>query len=275
MPLKKDRDYSSLDDPEICRVLFHPRPQISTPGVQTAGEELEIPVAPRVAVGACFHMTHRTNATILFFHGNGEIVADYNDLGPMYNNLGLNFLAVDYRGYGRSGGSPTASTMMADCHPIFRFCKAWLDEHSYTGPLLVMGRSLGSASAIELAAEATYPIHGLVVESGFAFTGPLLRLLGIPWTHHEFSQERDFGNLEKMKTIDVPTLVIHAENDHIIPYSEGQALYDACPAADKRLLKIENADHNSIFMVGLSKYLGAVKSLVESLSLSPGGKSVT
>ena len=45
--------------------------------------------------------------SILFFHGNGEIVADYDDLGPLYNRMGINFLAADYRGYGRSTGRPT------------------------------------------------------------------------------------------------------------------------------------------------------------------------
>ncbi|MCK7515883.1 MAG: lysophospholipase [Desulfobacterales bacterium] len=84
---------------------------------------------------------------ILFFHGNGEIVDDYDDLGPFYNRLGINFLAVDYRGYGNSTGKPTTSAMLADCHVIFKFVNDWLREKGYTGALIVMGRSLGSASA--------------------------------------------------------------------------------------------------------------------------------
>lgn len=52
--------------------------------------------------------------TLLFFHGNGEIVEDYDDIAQIYLKLGINFLPVDYRGYGRSTGSPTVTAMMRD-----------------------------------------------------------------------------------------------------------------------------------------------------------------
>jgi fermentation-respiration switch protein FrsA (DUF1100 family) len=128
-----------------------------------------------------------------------------------------------------------------------------------------MGRSLGSASALELVSHYKSSIDALIVESGFAHSGPLLRLLGINVDAMGFKEEAGFGNVDKIREFDRPTLVIHAEFDHIIPFSDGQALYDACPASDKTMLKIPGANHNDIFVRGLSEYMTAVKTLVEKL----------
>jgi fermentation-respiration switch protein FrsA (DUF1100 family) len=198
---------------------------------------------------------------LLFFHGNGEIVADYDEMGPLYNRMGINFLAVDYRGYGRSTGEPTITAMMRDCHLIFEFTLKWLKNKGYPGPLLGMGRSLGSASALELASHYKDRTSGLIIESGFAYAGPLLRLLGINPEAMGFKEEKGFRNLEKIKTWDKPALILHAELDHIIPFSDGEALYHACPAPDKTLLKVRGANHNDIFIRGFDDYMNAVKDL--------------
>ena len=121
----------------------------------------------------------KDDPTILFFHGNGEIVADYDEMGPIYNRLGINFLPVDYRGYGRSGGQPSITAMMQDCHKILRYVASWLPENGLHRTAALMGRSLGSASVLELAATYREKVAGLIIESGFAQAGPLLRLLGI------------------------------------------------------------------------------------------------
>ena len=256
-------DYSGLDRPEILTFLFNPRPEWGEAGSDNRGEDLLIPVETDVAVGARFHMTEKSAPNILFFHGNGEIVADYDDLGSSYNGIGINFLAVDYRGYGRSTGKPTITAMMRDCHLVFDFVKKWLLDRGYRGPLILMGRSLGSASALELAAHYKDQIDSLIVESGFAFSGPLLQLLGVNLRTINFSEEMGFGNLDKIQRFDRPTLIIHAELDHIIPFSDGQALYDASPSTDKTLLKIPNANHNDIFMRGFSEYMAAVGTLAQ------------
>ena len=107
-------DYSVLDRPEVLLFLFHPRTEPPGSAVQATRSErliavekdILIPVEEDVVIGARFHMAKRSGANILFFHGNGEIVADYDELGPVYNQLGMNLLAVDYRGYGRSTGNP-------------------------------------------------------------------------------------------------------------------------------------------------------------------------
>lgn len=262
MPHTAPVDYSLLDHPYVLASLFHPRPSYG-PSSSAAARDIVIPVAENAVIGGRFHITSQTGVNILFFHGNGEIVDDYDDLGPVYNQLGINFLAVDYRGYGNSTGSPTTSAMLADCHVIFKFVNGWLKDNGHSGVLIVMGRSLGSAPALELASHYPNTIAGLIIESGFAYTGPLLRLIGIDNDALGFQESQGVGNLEKIKTFAKPTLIIHAEFDHIIPFADGQALYDASPAMNKQLLKIPNANHNDILSLGIQQYMKAVKAFCE------------
>ncbi len=257
MTANQTPDPTVLDRPDVLMVLFHPRPE--PPGAYRGpARDLMIPVAADVAVGARFHLQAAGNPNLLFFHGNGEIVADYDELGPVYNAQGINLLAVDYRGYGRSGGQPSVAALLADSHAILTFTRQWLRDHHYGGPLILMGRSLGSAAVLELVATHPQQIDGLIVESGFAQAAPLLRLLGIDPDRIGFVEAQGFGNLDKIRTYEGPTLIIHAEFDHIIPYSEGEALFAASPASHKQLLQIPGANHNDIFLRGMSAYLEAV-----------------
>ncbi|MFZ5448011.1 MAG: alpha/beta hydrolase [Thermodesulfobacteriota bacterium] len=259
----RDMDYTALDVPEVLLRLFHPRPETSFAGMASSASDLLIPVADDAAVGARFHPGEPAAPTILFFHGNGEIVADYDELAPFYLRLGLNFFPADYRGYGRSTGSPTVSAMMEDCHKIFKFARKWLAQQGYSGPLLVMGRSLGSAPALELAASYPDQVSALIVESGFAFAGPLLQLLGVNLRAIGFQERAGFRNVDKIKAYPGPTLIIHAEHDHIIPLSDGQALYDASGARDKTMLTIPHANHNDILLQGFTEYMAAIKELAD------------
>jgi len=170
-------DYSKLDQPEVVQTIFHPRQETGfTPSLQNA-VDVDIPVDDGIQVHARFHVGSKEDPNILFFHGNGEIVSDYDEMGPYYNKHGMNFLAVDYRGYGRSTGSPTVSSVLCDAHIVFDTAKEWLTEAEHTGPLLIMGRSLGSAGAIELASSHSDDIAGVIIESGFATALPLLLTL--------------------------------------------------------------------------------------------------
>jgi fermentation-respiration switch protein FrsA (DUF1100 family) len=260
-----------LDRPEVLMHLFHPRGEY--PGTYRGpAEDAMIPVAADTRVGARFHMGASGNPNLLFFHGNGEIVADYDDLGPLFNRRGLNLLAVDYRGYGRSNGQPTVYDLLADSHAVFDYTRDWLAANDYGGPLILMGRSLGSAPALELAQAYPSDIDGLIVESGFARAVPLLRRLGIDTDRLGFQEPHGFGHLEKIGRYPGPTLIIHAELDHIIPCSDGQALWDASPAAHKRLLMIPGANHNDIFLRGMEAYLEALVELGRLCAAPSGGE---
>ncbi|MBW1799452.1 MAG: alpha/beta hydrolase [Deltaproteobacteria bacterium] len=259
-------DYSHLDRPEILMFLFHPRPEWGSSHDNGEDVDIMIPVEKDVVVGARFYPVNKKSPTILLFHGNGEIVADYQDIGLLYNQLGINFFPVDYRGYGRSSGQPTVTAMMRDAHVIFDNVRSWLQERHFDGRFMVMGRSLGSASALELASHYEKDIHGLIIESGFAYIRPLMQLLGIDMNALNICEDDGFRNFDKVKSYSGPVLIIHAERDHLIPYSEGQALYDASQARQKRILKIPKANHNDIFSRGLEVYMDAVRDFVAKIA---------
>jgi alpha-beta hydrolase superfamily lysophospholipase len=111
---EKIYDYSKLDQPEVLQILFHPRREAENMPPPANVFDSGIPVAAGVRIHARFHLAGREEPNILFFHGNGEIVSDYDDVGPFYTKTGMNFLAVDYRGYGKSSGSPSVTSMLQD-----------------------------------------------------------------------------------------------------------------------------------------------------------------
>lgn len=258
------KDYSVFDIPEVLQVLFHPRGDFGSLA-QTGSSDMTIAMGDGERIGARFHAAGKQDPILLFFHGNGEIASDYDDLAPMYTQMGINFMVFDYRGYGKSTGTPTVTHMMADCRVLFETGLKNLRDQGFTGKVIIMGRSLGSASALEIASAFPDGIDALIIESGFAYIMPLLSLLGLYRAVPGITEEAGPENSEKIKTIRVPTLIIHAEFDHIIPFSDGQTLYDNSGATDKTLLKIKEADHNTIFYAGIEAYMRAVLNLANKL----------
>lgn len=253
-----------IDSHAVLSVTFHPRKEWDAAG-HRGFEALDIPVEAGVTVGGRFYEAGANRPTLLFFHGNGEIVADYEDIATLYTRMGLNFMPIDYRGYGRSTGQPTIRAMLADARAIFTYARQWLSSRNYTGPIIVMGRSLGSASALEIASASPDEVAGLIIDSGFSDAVALLVRLGAPpppagFTDHELRQE------QKIAGYSGPTLIIHGTADFIIPCSDAEALYHASPSPSKRLIKIEGAGHNNLMMVGMQDYMTAVAELVESVA---------
>jgi pimeloyl-ACP methyl ester carboxylesterase len=256
--------YGKLDHPDILPVLFHPRPEQGLQAPEGA-VDYNIAVEEGIQIGARFFMAKKENPNILFFHGNGEIVEDYNSVGPIYNEHGLNFLAVDYRGYGRSTGTPTASAIMRDAHAIFKDVTQWLKDEGYSGPMLVMGRSLGSACAIELMAAFGDDIKGLIIESGFARTVLLLNTLGVD-THALGITEADgFKNIQKIEQVSKPTLQIHGRYDQIISVMSAELLQVHCAARSKEYHMIPGADHNNILIQAGKYYFELIKQFTNKI----------
>ncbi len=254
-----------LDGPEVSQYLFYPRASWQSPVSQENVRDVMIPVEADVSIGARYHIFDKQAPSILFFHGNGEIVEDYEDIAFLYSRIHINFLPVDYRGYGFSTGQPSVSAMLRDAHTVFTYTRKWLGLNECTGPFIVMGRSLGSASALELAESYPDLIDGLIIESGFAHSQTILNLVGVDMKRSGISESEAFRHIEKIGRFQKPTLIIHAELDQILPFQDGKDLYEASGASRKQLLQISGADHNSIFMVGISDYMKAVAGFVQGL----------
>ena len=144
-------DYSPLDAPEISMNSFYPRQGWTHPadGVQ----DYTINVGDDIGLSCRFFPAGSSAPTILFFYGNGETAIDYNSIAPLYNQIGVNFFVADYRGYGKSGGSPSFTTMLTDASTVLEAMSIVLGASGYNGPVFVMGRSMGRPSAFELAAK--------------------------------------------------------------------------------------------------------------------------
>ena len=228
-----EKGVEMLDRLEIIERLFFPRRESSREGIPANGMNHVIRVAQGISIGCRFYQARSDGPNILYFHGNGETAPDYDYVAPVYSERGLNLFVTDYRGYGMSDGSPTSSSMIKDAHPIFEGFVAFLRNLGHTGDLFVMGRSLGSAPAIEVAYHYQKQLKGLIVESGFAGARNQLARLGATYLLRDVANPVGFGNDLKIKEVVIPTLIIHGEGDEIIPAEEGRALYEFSGASKK------------------------------------------
>lgn len=258
-----------LDRPEVVRVLFHPRPEAEWLRASRGVRPVAFEVEAGIYVGGRLHPAGAEAPLLLFFHGNGEIAADYDDIAPFYTRTGITLLVIDYRGYGRSSGTPTVSTLLSDAVSVFQSLDRLFKQNALDpSSLFVMGRSLGSAAAIEVAIHAEKLIDGMIIESGFADTFGLLARIGGIKPPQEADQADGFTNLAKISQVSLPTLIIHGQNDMLIPYTEGQQLYEQSPAAQKQFLLIPGAGHNDIMFAGREAYFKAIKEFTRP---APGG----
>jgi hypothetical protein len=248
----------SIDHALVLAMVFHPRRDMGPSRDDERVRDFLFPVEEGVAIGARMYISEHRDPVVLFFHGNGEIASDYDDIAPLFADRGMNLLVADYRGYGRSTGTPTLSGMVRDAREVFDAARAMLAANGFTGALWIMGRSLGSAPAIEVANHCSGSLAGLIVESGFADTVGLLGRVGIPVQTIPLPPEWAHLNLDSIRHVTLPTLVIHGEWDEIIPVSDGKALFDAAGAARKELLVIPGAGHNDLLWVGVEQYMAAV-----------------
>jgi len=261
---RSERDLSLLDRPEVLSVLFYPRKDLPEVPIAARAMHHVIQVEEEVSIGCRFYPQEKQAHTLLFFHGNGETAGDYDYVAPLFNAIGLNLFVADYRGYGYSTGKPTATNLVKDSHPLFRGLVKFLEDLAYAGDIFVMGRSMGSVPALEIGSHYQEQLRGLIIESGFASTMNLIAHLGFSGLLPGIRDLEGFGNARKIETITVPTLVIHGENDRLIPLSEGEDLHRLSGSKMKKLVVVPRADHNDLMMVGRNLYFQEIEAFVRS-----------
>lgn len=256
-----------MNRPEVQRVLFHPRVAART-ALPLGAVDIDIEAEPGVLIGCRLFTAEKDAPTILFFHGNGEIVADYDDIGPLYMKAGLNFLIADYRGYGWSGGNPSFANLLADSHVLYDQLKQYLHANGYSSSLFLMGRSLGSAAAIELAVSHNSEISGLIIESGFALTLPLAETLGLGELLQDVAvtEEQTFNNAGKISKVTKPTFLLHGQKDTLIPLWQAEKLHAESGARSKELQVVPGADHNALIAIGGPHYFLAISRFVRQVT---------
>ena len=249
-------DYSALDRPEISMNSFYPR-RNWTPTPDGA-QDFAIPVSDDISLSCRFLPVAQGQPTILFFYGNGETAADYDNIAPIYNQVGVNFFVADYRGYGNSGGLPTFSAMLADAHKVREEVGAIMESGGYTGDVFVMGRSMGRHAAFELAANSPEgALAGVIIESGRPILGNFCYGLD-PST----AEQLEAGYRAKVSSITLPALVIHGELDTLAPVEQAREMYESFASEQKRILTIPGAGHNDLLYRGINEYFTAIRDFV-------------
>jgi hypothetical protein len=262
---REDVDLSFLDRPEILKEVFYPRKSQLKPLPSNAKDQF-IEVEKGIKVGCRFHTTGKDCPSLLYFHGNGAIVDDLDASAPLFNGVGINLFVATYRGYGMSDGMPTLTSMFNDSHRIYEGFKKIVGDLGFKESLFVMGRSLGSFSAIELAYSHQDDLRGLIVESGPSNNLRQYFSSIVPLDHPIVRDDSLFLNKVKLRSISKPTLIIHGEKDSLIPLDEGKELYNNSAAKDKRLAIIPSADHNDLFIVGKEQYYKVIEEFVKDHS---------
>ena len=157
--------------------------------------------------------------------------------------------------------------MIGDAHTIFKGFKEIISKEGFNESFFLMGRSLGSTPAIELAFNYQDEICGLIIESGAANNfRRLWSYLGLTGEEAVLSEDSLFLNKVKMRQVHKPTLIIHGEYDQMISVTEGEELYRNSGAQDKRILIIPGADHNDVMIVRQSLYFDTIEEFVKSHS---------
>jgi fermentation-respiration switch protein FrsA (DUF1100 family) len=184
------------------------------------GEELRLASADGERIVAWYFPAKDGRQLILYFHGNAGALVDRVPRFRMLTAKGYGLLAVSYRGYGGSTGSPTQRGLMQDGDAAYREARA----RGYGGNRVVlMGASLGTGVATALA--ATHEAAALVLEA------PYLSALDVASTHYPFFPvswlmlDRFRSDLA-IRHVHVPVLMIHGEEDDVIPISSAKRLFE-------------------------------------------------
>lgn len=258
-------DYALLDRLGAAGAIFYPRDDQSPCPPGASDHRLPVPGA---VLAARFYRADPAYPTVVFFHGNGEVIADYDEMARVYHGrAGTNLVVVDFRAYGQSTGRPTFATLVEDALPVAAQLHSLLDTEAFVGRRYVMGRSLGAHPALEIAANGAAGFSGLIIESG---AGMLRRFLG------RLSADAATGALaaaheEKLRAITLPALLIHGERDELVPPENARELHALLASEEKELLIIPGAGHNDIAWVGMAPYFAAIKRFVHGEDARPPG----
>ena len=251
---------SSIFDSQAFNAnLFFPR-QDPSPAPANS-EDYYIDATKEIRIHARRHPNPNANISMLFFHGNGEIVSDYDNLAGLFSGLGVELTIADFRGYGKSSGIPTLRSALEDSHKILDFLK---DKKLLKKKVCVMGRSLGSAPTIELCSKRS-DIQACILESGYADPIPLVERRGLKIDKTTPEENAVFNNSQKISSVKCPTLIMHGEDDFLISPKEAKLNYENAGAKVKRLEILEGVGHNDMMMAPDHSYFTTLKDFIDSL----------
>ena len=218
------------------------------------GQAEEIVTADGERLLALHSPAHDGHATVLFFHGNADRVDRYEFLARGLAERGTGLLALSYRGYPGSTGTPSETGLVADGIAAHD----WLVSRS-NGPVILLGQSLGSGVAVAVAAQR--PPAGLALISAYDSVLALARTAYVFLPVARFLKDPFRSDL-LIGGIDAPKLFIHGQRDTLVPVAHGEALFVAA-SEPKRMLILEEAGHNDIWS---ERVLSEIAGFVDEVS---------
>ncbi|MCH8550466.1 MAG: alpha/beta hydrolase [Natronospirillum sp.] len=220
-----------------------------------AYDDLELHTADGETLHAWWLPHDSPRGTVLFFHGNAGNISHRLDSLRIFHDLGQQVLIIDYRGYGQSTGSPSEEGLYEDARTAWQ----WLQEEQGldSSEITLFGRSLGAAVAAWLGAdlgEESSP-GGVILESAFTSVPDMAARI-YPFLPVRTLARYDYATEEYVQQLHAPVLVVHSTQDDIVPFSHGEAVYQAAnegAASSVDFLEI-SGDHNTGFMTSGSVY---------------------
>jgi pimeloyl-ACP methyl ester carboxylesterase len=197
-------------------------------------EPIRLPVDG--AVLKIWRVANAEGPALIYFGGNAEDVgASVGEFSAVLPRYSLYF--VNYRGYGGSTGRPSERSLVADALELFDTL------HASHARIAVVGRSLGSAVAVQLA--AARPVAGLVLVTPFDSAVQIGRAV-LPWLPISLLLRDRYDSVARAPSIKAPTLVLIAAQDEVIARQHSEALVAALPPAATETLTVRGAGHNDI-----------------------------
>lgn len=236
--------------PEKGTVFFPERAFIGTPAdAGLAYEDVFFRTTDSVRLHAWWVPHPRAIATWLWFHGNaGNISHRLENLALLHQAVPVSVFLFDYREYGRSEGEISKAGTFLDAEAAFQ---AATTSAAGSGlPLILFGRSLGTALAVHVAAR--HCCAGLVLEAAFTSSADVMRLY-FPFLPPPPPGKPTYDSLALIANVRYPILFLHGEMDEVIPLEMARRLFTAAPAP-KAFEIIPGAGHNDTYVVGGEAY---------------------
>jgi len=204
--------------------IYYPSREVEyTPGdIDLAFEDIYFTASDGVRLNGWFIPAEEPRGTVMICHGNAGNIGHRLDKIRIFNDLGLNIFIFDYRGYGRSAGSPSEKGTYLDAAAAYDYVISRDDVDKEK--LVLYGKSLGGAIAVDLAAKAE--ARALISNSAFTSTVDMAR--GIyPFLPVRHFVSMKYDTISKIGQIEMPKLIIHSSQDEIVPFSHGEKLFEA------------------------------------------------
>jgi fermentation-respiration switch protein FrsA (DUF1100 family) len=243
--------------------IFLPETHLdATPDERTMGyKEVYFPSEDGERLHGWFFPLKGECPVILFCHGNAGNISHRLENVRLLLREKLQVFLFDYRGYGRSSGTPSERGIYLDGLAAYDYLVE--KERIPRANIIPFGRSLGAAVAIEISLKRE--AKSLITESAFTSTRDVARTTAL-FFPVSYLLPAHYNNLKKIGRVAVPKLIIHGKADEIIPFSMGLMLFEAAEAP-KYFLPLEGAGHNDTFIVGGRSYFEAFARFAYSSAL--------